>query len=199
LWSTDWSLTVLLVFLLGNIFIVPLGEFATWGRLAARGILSLIIISGVIATIRDLRLILLATALALGSLLVGWEDVERPNLYFHLLNDLDALLFIGFFVVLILRQVLRAGPINSRRVQGSAIYLLLGILWAVSYDVVELLQPGSFSIRAQCLQRLKTDPVYRRKTEPPGLVVSQWLSEIVIVWSFPPRALGVARQRVPCA
>jgi voltage-gated potassium channel len=81
---------------------------------------------------------------------VGREDVERPNLYFHLLNDLDALLFIGFFVVLILRQVLRAGPINSRRVQGSvAIYLLLGILWAVSYDIVELLQPESFSIRAQ--------------------------------------------------
>ena len=31
------------------------------------------------------------------------------------------------------------------------------------------------------------------------MVLSSVLFEIVIVWSFPPRALGVARQRVPCA
>jgi hypothetical protein len=149
-WSTDWSLTILLFLLVGNIFVVPLAEFATWGRLTARGILSLIIISGVLATVRDRRLVLLAIALAVGSLFVGWEDVERPNLYLHLFNDLYSLLFIGFLVVLILRQVLRAGPITWRRVQGSvAVYLLLGLLWAVSYGIIELLQPGSFSIRAQ--------------------------------------------------
>jgi Ion channel len=27
-----------------------------------------------------------------------------------------------------------------------AVYLLLGILWAVCYEIVELLQPGSFSV-----------------------------------------------------
>src|SRR5262249_31801242 len=37
-----------------------------------------------------------------------------------------------------------------RRVQGSvAVYLLLGLFWAVSYQLVELLQPGSFSIGAR--------------------------------------------------
>src|SRR5689334_20894262 len=113
-WSTDWSLTVLLVLLVANIFIMPLGEFATWGRLAGRTILSLIIVSGVIASVRDRRVVLLALALAFGSLLLGWEDVQRPNLYRHLFNDLDSLLFIGSFVVLILRQVLRAGPITPR-------------------------------------------------------------------------------------
>jgi hypothetical protein len=106
-WSTDWSLTVLLVLLVGNIFVLPLAQFATWDRLAGRTILSLIIISGVVATVCDRRIVLLAIGLSLGSLLVGWEDVERPNLYLHLLNDLYSLLFIGFLVVLILRQVLR--------------------------------------------------------------------------------------------
>jgi hypothetical protein len=140
----------LLVLLVGNIFVVPLAQFASWGRLGGRAILSLIIISGVIATIRDRRVVLLATALALGSLYLGWEDVERPNLYIHLFNDLYSLLFIGFLVVLILRQVVRSGPITPRRIQGSvAVYLLLGLLWAVSYEIVELLHPGSFSIHAQ--------------------------------------------------
>jgi Ion channel len=149
-WSTDWSLTVLLVLLVGNIFIVPLAEFATWGRFAARAILSLIIISGLIATVRHRRFVVLVIVLALSSLLVGWEGVEHPNLYLRLFNDLYSLLFLGFLVALILRQVLRAGPITTRRVQGSvAVYLLLGLLWAISYEMIELLQPGSFGISGQ--------------------------------------------------
>jgi Ion channel len=149
-WSTDWSLTVLLVLLVGNIFIVPLTAFATWGRFAARMILSLIIISGVIATVRDRRIVVLAILLALGSMFIGWEGLERTNLYLHLFNDVYSLLFIGFLVVLILRQVFRSGPITVRRVQGSvAVYLLLGLLWAVCYEMVELSQPGSFAVFGQ--------------------------------------------------
>jgi Ion channel len=150
LWSTDRSLAVLLVLLIGNIFVIPFAEFATWGRLLARAILSLITISGVVATVRDRRITAVAIALTIGSLLVGWEDVAHPNLYFHLCNELYSLLFLGLFVVLIMRQVLRSGPITLRRVQGSvAVYLLLGLVWAVSYEIIELLQPGSFGISAQ--------------------------------------------------
>jgi len=150
LWSTDWSLTILLVVLVGNIFILPLAQFATWGRVAARAITSLIIISGVIATLYDRRIVLLVIAFAFGSLSIGWGDIERPNLYLDLINDLAALLLLGFLVILIVRQVLRTGPITSRRVQGSvAVYLLLGVLWAVWYEIIELLQPGSFAFPAQ--------------------------------------------------
>jgi len=149
-WSSDRSLTVLLVLLVGNIFVAALAQFATWGRLAGRAILSLIIISGLIATVRDRRIILLAIALTVVSLFVGWEDVERPHLYLHLFNNLYSWVFIALLIVLILRQVFREGPITSRRVQGSiAVYMLLGLLWAVSYEIVELLNPGSFSIASQ--------------------------------------------------
>jgi hypothetical protein len=43
----------------------------------------MIIVSGVIATAANRRLILLVTALSFGSFLVGWEDVARPNFYLH--------------------------------------------------------------------------------------------------------------------
>src|ERR1700694_2905627 len=49
-WSSDRSLTALLVLLVGNIFIIALAGFAPWARRAGRAILSLIIISGLIAT-----------------------------------------------------------------------------------------------------------------------------------------------------
>src|ERR1700674_1093816 len=149
-WSSDRSLTVLLFLLVANIFILPLAQFATWGRLAGRAILSLIIISGLIATVLDRRIIVLAVALTVVSLVVGWEDAERPNLYLHLFNNLYSWVFIVFLIFLILRQVFRAGPITPRRVQGSiAVYMLLGLLWAVSYEIVELLHPGSFRIAVQ--------------------------------------------------
>jgi hypothetical protein len=140
----------LLLLLVSDIFIVPIAEFATWGRLAGRAILSLIIISGLIATVRDRRLILLAIVLSVVSLFLGWEDIERPKRYLHLFNNLYSWVFIACLIVLILRQVFRAGPITPRRVQGSiAVYLLLGLLWAVSYEIVELLNPGSFRIASQ--------------------------------------------------
>src|SRR5262249_6424695 len=117
---------------------------------AARAILSLIIISGVIATVVDRRIVLLAVLLALGSLVVGWEGLEQANLPLRLFNDLYSLLFLAFLVALILRQVLRAGPITARRVQGSvAVYMLLGLLWAIFYEMIELLQPGSFGVFGQ--------------------------------------------------
>ena len=146
MWSDDWSLTLLLVLLVGNIFIVPLARFATWGRFAGRGILLLIIISGILATVSDLRVIFIALAFSLISLLLGWEDIARPNLYLHLVNDFWALLFLGLLIVLILRQVFRSGPITVRRIQGSvAVYLLLGLIWAIAYEIVEIMQPGSFA------------------------------------------------------
>jgi hypothetical protein len=146
-WATDSSLTVLLVLLVGNIFSAPLTEFATWGRFAARAIFSLIIISGVIATVSDRRIAALAITLVVGSLFLGREGLEQSNVYLHLFNDFNAVLFLGFLVALILRQVLRAGPITTRRVQGSvAVYLLFGIIWGVCYEIVELLMPGSFGV-----------------------------------------------------
>ena len=81
-WSSDRSLTALLVLLVANIFIVALAQFATWGRVSGRAILSRIIISGLIATVGDRRIIVLAVALTVVSVVVGWEDAQRPNLTF---------------------------------------------------------------------------------------------------------------------
>ncbi len=149
-WSSDWSLTILLWLLAGNIFALPLAHFLPWGRLAVRAVLSLIIISGVIATARNRRFVAVTTTFTLVFLFVGWEGVQRPTLYLDVLNDVGALLFFGFFVALILRQVLRAGSITWHRVEGAvAVYLLMGLLWAFAYDIVELLQPGSFSLNTQ--------------------------------------------------
>jgi hypothetical protein len=146
-WSSDWSLTVLLVLLVGNIFALPVALSDSWGRLVSRAVLSLIIISGLVATVRSRRLILLGSAFTLTGFLIGWEDVAHPSLPLHLLNDVVALLLLGLMLVLIVRQVFREGPITMHRVRGSvAVYLLIGLIWAIAYDLVEAVQPGSFRV-----------------------------------------------------
>ena len=50
------------------------------------------------------------------------------------------------FLVVVLGQTLRAGPITFHRILGAiAAYLLLGVLWAYAYALVAHLRPGAFS------------------------------------------------------
>jgi Ion channel len=146
LWANDSSMTLLLVLLLGNIFLLPLARFETWGRFGARMALSVMLISGLAATVIDRWMIAAAIAFVIGGLLVGLEDIAQPNLYLHLINDMVSLLSLAFLIALIFRQVFRSGPITLRRIEGSvALYLLLGFLWTVAYGTIALLAPHSFS------------------------------------------------------
>jgi voltage-gated potassium channel Kch len=49
----------------------------------------------------------------------------------------------------VLYRVLRKGPITSHRVQGAvAVYLMLGLIWAMAYSLVFILDPSSFDLRS---------------------------------------------------
>ena len=57
-----------------------------------------------------------------------------------------SLLSLLLFLVVVLGQTLRRGPVTFHRIQGAvAAYLLLGILWAHAYALVAHLRPGAFS------------------------------------------------------
>lgn len=113
----------------------------------ARGIIGLVLISGIGATVRQPRVIFITTGLIVFAMVVGFEDAVRPNLSLDLTNDAVSVFFLAVLTVLILLQVNRVGPITWRRVEGAiAAYLLIGLLWAVAYQIVELLRPGSFRV-----------------------------------------------------
>ena len=53
---------------------------------------------------------------------------------------------IAAMTLVVLAQAFRAGPVNVHRVQGAvAAYLLLGLVWALAYELVALGAPGAFS------------------------------------------------------
>jgi len=63
---------------------------------------------------------------------------------------LSAVLFLGFAVVVIVRDLFRQEAIRFDELIGAfAGYLLLGIVWGNLYVVVEALAPGSFSVQPE--------------------------------------------------
>jgi hypothetical protein len=51
------------------------------------------------------------------------------------------------FLVIVLWQVYREGPVTAHRIQGAvAGYLLLSVIFAIAYSLAETIQPGSFQM-----------------------------------------------------
>jgi len=58
-------------------------------------------------------------------------------------------LFLGYVTRVLLRHVVRADRVDAEMIYGViAGYLLLGLIWALLYAVIEALQPGSFALTA---------------------------------------------------
>ncbi len=148
-WSTDRSLTVLLGFLIINIFILqPLIELGIFRAFFVRDILfSLLLISGVMAVAKGRFITVLTLVFALVTLVVRWGRIFVPSTSLATLDALLPLVFLGMLSVIVLLQVFREGPITMQRISGAVIvYLLLGFMWALAYKLVALHHPGSFNM-----------------------------------------------------
>ena len=144
-WRSDRGLSIFSAFLLVVVFVLPpfLSSDST-RSLAADAAFALLLLTGVLAlSERGLawRVLMAAAAVAVGILLANRVvAVAEPSMR---LAELVSLLLL---LLVVLGQTFRAGPVTAHRIQGGiAAYLLLGLVWAQAYAVVELGHPGSFS------------------------------------------------------
>jgi hypothetical protein len=144
-WADDKGLSTFSALLLIVVFVIPpLLAPGSGRRLPGEIAWALLLISGVraLGERRLARRVLMPVALTtlvvnLGSWLV---PVAEP-----VIVGTSALSLLLFLVV-VLGQTLRAGPITFHRILGAiAAYLLLGVLWAYAYALVAHLQAGAFS------------------------------------------------------
>jgi hypothetical protein len=146
-WSTDSGLTGLLIFLLGYLIILnSLSEFS-FGRVAARLCFSLIIVAGVLTTFKQRWLHSFVIILAAASLGLNWVEEIRPGGVLTTLNAGLSLIYIAFLLAMVAVQVFGEGRVTRHRVRGAiVVYLLLGALWALLYQVVALTIPQAFRL-----------------------------------------------------
>lgn len=144
-WRREQSLSHFLVLLLVAVFLVPPFLSAGSGRRPISDLIfALFLVAGVRALFhwRVARQVLMPIAVLVLSVdLASWV-VPIPEAWIRACVLLALLLLL----LIVLAQTFRDGPVSHHRLLGAvAAYILLGVIWAETYSLLELLRPGSFS------------------------------------------------------
>jgi hypothetical protein len=146
-WSDESALTSLLVVSLGYFIVLnSMGEFWS-GRLLAHILFSFIIVAGVLTTFKKKWLSLVAIGLGAACLLLNWAVEIRPGNGLAALAVSFNLIYLGILSAVVIAQVYSSGPVTAHRIRGAiVIYILLGVMWAFTYQVVALIIPQAFRL-----------------------------------------------------
>jgi hypothetical protein len=162
-WSTDRSLSLLVLSLVVLIFIVqPLHQIGVFGRLLITLFFSFLLIAGVGAVAKSPRTTVVVGGVVLTSFALRWLRLWFGGESLVISDALFSALFCLILAVVVLAQVLREGPITFYRIEGAvAFYLLLGMAWAFAYELVALRWPNAFAPPPSPTTNVKDDPTAR--------------------------------------
>jgi len=106
-------------------------------------LMTLVLVTGVLAVGRSHRTLVLAVVLALPAILARLTGHLRPDWLPPEVHTITALVFIGFVEFELLHFIFRARRVNSDVLcAGISGYLLLGILFMLAFRLVSLLNPA---------------------------------------------------------
>lgn len=140
-------MTVLLLILVSTVFVIPVifpsGEMSR----AVRDVsFTLILLSGAIAIYKQHSASLVAVFLCIIAIALRWAEWVVPVGEQPLVREGSALLALFVITTIVATRVFAGGIVTADRIMGAvALYLLLGIGWAVAYELIALHVPGAFS------------------------------------------------------
>jgi Ion channel len=135
---------VQLLIVLGVLFIcAPLVEEVKGGEFIISALVSLVLLCAVLAVAEHKRVLIVALVLAIPAVGGRWINLLRPDLVPPRVFLVAGLVLILFVVANLLRFILRA-PVVTTEVLCASIsaYLMLGLMWAMAYWLVDRLTPG---------------------------------------------------------
>jgi len=104
-------------------------------------------ITGAAAVSGRRSMAMVVTVLAASGIGLDWLAHFEHQSPLRVLDDLVRLAFILMLAVIVTFQVLRAGSVTHHRVQGAiCVYLLAGLAWAYSFDILYLLDQSAFHV-----------------------------------------------------
>ena len=135
----------LLISLVAFVAVVPVLEGLGQGGMIFTIFYSTILLSAAYAVSESRGYFILALILAGPAFVLRWINnfLEGPWLVF--VADVLTVLFLLLIAMLILSHVLKAERVSKEKIFGAlSVYLLLGVIWAFLFIIVEFLMPGSF-------------------------------------------------------
>jgi hypothetical protein len=137
---------ILLVSLMGLMVISPMSEEFIILKLLLDIFVSIVFICSIYAVSNKKIVVCISFALALPMFISMWVPVSAKPPSLVLTGDLFGILFMAFIVFEILSFIFKERDISPNIIYASIVaYLLLAVMWAFIYKVIETLQPGSFS------------------------------------------------------
>lgn len=139
--SAEQFLITLVLFIVSAPFVKMLPN----GTFIDGGILTAVLISGVVAVGRSRRILLVAVLLAAPVVVARWahelfQQQVSPGFYL-----VPALVFITFLIGHLLYFILRASHVNSEVLcAGLSAYLLIGLAWMFAYMLLAENNPHAF-------------------------------------------------------
>ena len=145
----DYHLVYFFLALIALVILSPLVEEIALGKFVVQALFTLVIAVTVLVAGGNRRNMVIALCLAVPWLIMSWfgfVDAGRPA---AIASGVLLILLNLFVFAVILARVRHAESVDINIINGAlALYLLIGITWAVSYRVIELAAPGSFSVNA---------------------------------------------------
>jgi hypothetical protein len=149
-WSEERSLTVLLVLLAINMFILEpvIREGAKLDTLRSV-FFSLLLLAGLLTMTRHKAMQTVFIAFVVLTLSVHWMRIAFGTNGLMSWDASFSLLSVLALTVVVMAQVYRKGTVTGHRVRGAvAGYLLLGLSCACAYALIDSLIPGAFQMPA---------------------------------------------------
>ena len=140
-WLSDEALTGLLLLLAVDMLVLPvLGKQV--GAVALDIVFAVLLLTG-LAAVADRRVSLIVVGLLVsGTLIVRWIAPTVPGRAVAVMAS--SLATIALMAMLVFLRALSPGPITRHRIEGAvATYLLVAMTFALAYELVETVSPGS--------------------------------------------------------
>jgi len=129
-------------------------------------LLSVVLLAaGLLTLIEDRRYRLVALVLGCPAILLGLVTHAFPletARIVNLITRISSIVFMSFVVATLIRAVIMARAVSWDTISAALVgYLIIGVIWAQAYCVLELTQPGSFKVTDTNLDEL--DDVTQRQ------------------------------------
>lgn len=142
-YRSQFLLVTLFVLILALPILPALGD---WSRYATAFFFQLMLLAAVIAASQRRITGLIALGLFVVTLLLGVTGLWVHTYGLQLADYIVMSLFLSLVIVMILKSVFTQGYVNFGTICAAlSVYLLLAVLWAVMYGMVDLIDPGAFA------------------------------------------------------
>ena len=145
-WLSDEALSGLLLFLGIDLFVLPVVG-PSLGDAVANAVFTVLLLSGLATVAHRAAVVASIGALVAAALVLRWTASVSDLPVVPVVSVGAAIVVFALFTLLVLLRTLSPGPINRHRIEGAiATYLLIGITFALAFELVERVQPGSLQI-----------------------------------------------------